>query len=67
MWRAANKIVYSKSLKAVSSAWTHLDRAFDPEVIRQMKARAESDITVAGPDLASQAIKPGLVECHLFD
>jgi dihydrofolate reductase len=67
MWRAANKIVYSKSLKVVSSAKTHIERAFDPELIRQMKARAESNITVAGPNLAAQAIKAGLVdEYRLF-
>ena len=32
-----------------------------------MKARAERDITVGGPDLAAQAFRAGLVdECHLF-
>ena len=32
-----------------------------------MKASAERDISVGGPDLAAQAIKAGLVdECHLF-
>jgi dihydrofolate reductase len=67
IWQAADKIVYSKTLETVSSARTRIERDFDPEAIRQMKARAGRDITVGGPDLAAQAIKAGLVdECHLF-
>jgi dihydrofolate reductase len=67
IWRATDKIVYSKTLETVSSARTQIERAFDPEAVRQMKATAERDLTVGGPDLAAQAIKAGLVdECHLF-
>jgi dihydrofolate reductase len=67
VWRAAEKVVYSKTLQAVSSARTRIERAFDPDAIRQMKASAERDIGVGGPDLASQAFGAGLVdECHLF-
>ena len=62
-----SKIVYSKTLQAVSSARTRIERDFDPEAIRQMKASAGRDITVGGPDLAAQALKAGLVdECHVF-
>ncbi|MGZ3667049.1 MAG: dihydrofolate reductase family protein [Ktedonobacterales bacterium] len=67
IWQAADKIVYSKTLETVSSASTRIEREFDSEVVRQMKAAAERDITVGGADLAAQAIKAGLVdECHLF-
>jgi dihydrofolate reductase len=67
IWQAADKIVYSKTLGAVSSGRTRLERDFDPEAIRHMKASAGRDITVGGPDLAAQAIKAGLVdEYHLF-
>src|SRR6266571_4334829 len=67
IWRAADKIVYSKTLETVSSARTRLERDFDPEAVRQLKARAGRDITVSGPDLAAQAITAGLVdEYHLF-
>jgi dihydrofolate reductase len=67
IWQAADKIVYSKTLDALSSARTRIERDFDPEAIRQMKASAERDITVGGPDLAAQAIKAGLVdEYHLL-
>jgi dihydrofolate reductase len=67
IWQGADKIVYSKTLETVSSARTRIEREFDHEAIRQMKATAGRDITVGGPDLAAQAIKAGLVdEYHLF-
>jgi dihydrofolate reductase len=67
IWQAADKIVYSKTLETVSSARTRIERDFDPEAVRQMKARAGRDLIVGGPDLAAQAIKAGLVdEWHLF-
>jgi dihydrofolate reductase len=66
IWRAADKIVYSKTLETVSSARTRIERDFDPETVRELKATAERDITVGGPDLAAQALKAGLVdEIHL--
>jgi dihydrofolate reductase len=67
IWQAADKIVYSKTMETVSSARTRIERDFDPEAVRQMKASAGRDISVGGPDLAAQAIKAGLVdEFHLF-
>jgi dihydrofolate reductase len=67
LWRAADKIVYSTSLQNVSSAKTRVERDFDPESIRRLKAAADRDITVGGPNLAAQAMTAGLVdECHLF-
>jgi dihydrofolate reductase len=67
IWRAADKVVYSRTLEAVSSARTRIDRDFDPEAVRRMKGQAERDISVGGPDLAAQAFESGLVdECHLF-
>jgi riboflavin biosynthesis pyrimidine reductase len=67
IWQAADKVVYSTTLEKVSSARTRIEREFDPEVVRQMKASAGRDISVGGPDLAAQAIKAGLVdECHLL-
>jgi dihydrofolate reductase len=67
IWQAADKIVYSRTLEKVTSARTRIEREFDPEAVRQMKARVARDITVGGPDLAGQAIKAGLVdEYHLF-
>ena len=67
IWQAADKVVYSKTLETVPSARTRIERAFDPEAVRQLKATAGRDISVGGPDLAAQAIKAGLVdEYHLF-
>ncbi|MDQ6851175.1 MAG: dihydrofolate reductase family protein [Actinomycetota bacterium] len=67
LWRAADKIVYSTSLGAVSSARTRIEREFDPRTIREIKAAQERAITVGGPNLAAQALKAGLVdECQLF-
>lgn len=67
LWQAADKIVYSRTLKAVSSARTRIEHTFDPDAVRQLKARAERTITVGGPGLAAQAIAAGLVdEYHLF-
>src|SRR5215211_2006703 len=67
IWRAADKIVYSKTLRAVSTARTQMERDFDPEAVRQMKVSAGQDMDVGGPELAAQAFKAGLVdELHLF-
>src|SRR5215211_3316714 len=67
MWQAADKIVYSKTLEAVSTAKTRIERDFDPEAIRRMKALGGRDLIVGGPKLAAQAFEGGLVdECHLF-
>jgi dihydrofolate reductase len=67
IWQAADKIVYSSTLETISSARTRIERDFDPEAVRRLKAAAARDISVGGPDLAAQAIKAGLVdELHLF-
>jgi dihydrofolate reductase len=67
IWRAADKVVYSRTLETVSSARTRIEPDFDPEAIRGMKASAGADITVGGPELAGHAIKAGLVdELQLF-
>jgi dihydrofolate reductase len=67
IWRAVDKIVYSRTLQTVSSARTRIEREFDPDSVRQLKASADRDLIVAGPELAAQAFEAGLVdECHLF-
>jgi dihydrofolate reductase len=67
IWQAADKVVYSSTLDAVSSARTRLEREFDPDAVRRLKKAAERDVTVGGPGLAAHALAAGLVdECHLF-
>jgi dihydrofolate reductase len=65
IWRAADKIVYSSTLQEVGSARTRIERAFDPEAVRALKGRG--DLSIAGPTLAAEAMRAGLVdECQLF-
>jgi dihydrofolate reductase len=67
LWRAADKVVYSRTLKAVSSGRTRIERAFEPDVVRRMKDEATRDISIGGPEVAAEAIRAGLVdEYHLF-
>jgi dihydrofolate reductase len=67
LWRAADKIVYSTTLAEVSTARTRIERRFEPEAVRRLKATAERDITVGGSALAADALRAGLVdELHLF-
>jgi dihydrofolate reductase len=67
IWQAAEKVVYSRTLEAVSTKRTRMERDFDPEAVRQIKASAGRDVSVSGPNLAAHAFMAGLVdECHLF-
>ena len=67
IWRAADKVVYSRTLEAPSSARTRIERDFDPAAVRDMKGALERDISVGGPNLGAQALAAGLVdECRLF-
>jgi dihydrofolate reductase len=67
VWRAADKVVYSRTLDATTTARTRLEREFDPASIRRMKADAGHDLSVGGAELAAHAFAAGLVdEIHLF-
>ncbi len=67
IWRAAEKIVYSTTLEQVSSARTRIERAFDPEAVRELKRASAGDLAIGGPQLAAHAFAAGLVdEVHLF-
>jgi dihydrofolate reductase len=67
IWRAADKVVFSKTLESVSSARTTIETEFDPERIRRMKASARSDLSLGGSELAALAFRARLIdECHLF-
>jgi dihydrofolate reductase len=66
IWRAADKIVYSRTLESAASDRTRIERDFDPDAVRQLKATADRDLAVGGAELAAQAFAAGLVdECHL--
>jgi dihydrofolate reductase len=67
IWRAAEKIVYSRTLESVSSAGTRIERDFDAHAVRQLKVSSGHDLTIGGAGLAAEAITAGLVdELHLF-
>jgi dihydrofolate reductase len=62
IWQAADKVVYSRTLAEASSARTRIERDFDPEAVRELKAAADRDLTVGGAELAGQALAAGLVD-----
>lgn len=67
IWRAADKVVYSNTLQSVSTSKTRIERTFEPEAVRRMKASLTQDLSIAGPTLAAHAFRAGLVDvCHLF-
>ena len=67
IWRAADKVVYSTTMSEVPTPRTRMERRFDPEEVRRMKAASERDLSVGGAGLAAHAFRAGLVdECHLF-
>jgi dihydrofolate reductase len=67
VWRAAEKVVYSRTLQNVSSPRTRIERNLDPDAVRRLKATSSADITIGGAELAGQAFAAKLIdECHLF-
>jgi dihydrofolate reductase len=69
IWQAVDKVVYSRTLSPddVTTARTRLERAFDPDAVREMKATSERDLLVGGAGLAAEAFAAGLVDdVHLY-
>jgi dihydrofolate reductase len=62
IWRAADKIVYSRTLGSVSSAGTRIERELDPAEVRRLKEAAAADLSIGGAELAARAIEAGLVD-----
>ncbi len=67
IWRAADKVVYSRTQREPASARTRIEPAFDPAAVRELKASSDRDLGIGGPELAAQALRAGLVdECHVL-
>ncbi len=67
IWRAADKIVFSRTLDTTSSTRTRIEHDLDPAAIRQLKQSSSRDLSIGGSELAGQAMSAGLIdECHLF-
>jgi hypothetical protein len=49
IWRAADKVIYSRTLRTATTARTRIERAFDADAVRQMKVHAERDSIIGGP------------------
>jgi dihydrofolate reductase len=65
IWQAADKVVYSTTLPAVTTTRTRLERTFDPDAVRALAA--DGVVSIGGPTLAAHALRAGLVdECHLY-
>lgn len=62
IWQAADKVVFSRTLTAPSTARTRIEREFDPDLVRRLKETVDSDLGVGGAELAGQAIRAGLVD-----
>lgn len=62
IWRAAEKVVFSRSLNSVASARTRIERELTPAVIRRLKATSTSDLAIGGAEIAGQALLAGLVD-----
>jgi dihydrofolate reductase len=60
IWRAADKIVYSATLRGAATARTRVERRFDADAVRALKR--DGDVSVGGPGLAAAAIRAGLVD-----
>ncbi len=62
IWQAADKVVYSTTLRSPGTARTRIERNFDPAAVRKLKETAGRDLAVGGAALAAQAIAAGLVD-----
>ncbi|QDP96939.1 deaminase [Microlunatus elymi] len=62
LWRAADKIVFSRSLQTVGSARTRIETDFNLGAIRRLKQTSATNLSIGGAELAGQAIAAGLVD-----
>jgi len=62
IWRGAEKVVYSRTLEDVETPRTRIEREFDPATLRQMKAGAERELSIGGPNIAAEALRARLVD-----
>lgn len=67
IWKAADKIVYSRTIDKASTTRTRIENNFDPETVRQLKSSTQEEMIIGGANLASHAFEAGLIdECLLF-
>jgi dihydrofolate reductase len=62
LWRTTDKVVFSRTLDAVSTERTRLEREFDPDAVRALMESSEHDLAIGGPGLAAAAFRARLVD-----
>jgi dihydrofolate reductase len=62
IWQDTDKIVYSRTLEEPSTPRTRIESEFDPAAVRELKERADADLSVGGAELAAEALRAGLVD-----
>jgi dihydrofolate reductase len=67
VWQDADKVVWSTTLEAPLTERTRIERTFDPDAVRALKAAAATDLYIGGGELAAEAFRAGLVDdVHLM-
>ncbi len=67
VWMAADKIVFSRTLEAPTTARTRIERELDADMVRELKRSSTTDLSIGGGEIAGQALAAELVdELHLF-
>lgn len=67
IWRDADKVVFSTTLPEVTTARTTIERTFDPQTVRRLKATSAADLSIGGAGIAAEAFRHSLVdECVLL-
>ncbi|MFL4474373.1 dihydrofolate reductase family protein [Paeniglutamicibacter sp. MACA_103] len=67
IWQGADKVVFSRTLESVSTKRTRIERSFDPDLVRGIKAEAGQDLGISGADVAASAWRANLIdECQVF-
>lgn len=64
IWRGIDKVVFSRTLDSVTTTRTRLEREFTPQVVADIVAATEHDLSVSGPTLAAHAVRAGLVDVY---
>lgn len=62
IWKRADKVVYSSSLTGIQAPRTTIERSFDAEAVRAMKAAKDGTMSIGGANLAGLAFAAGLVD-----
>jgi len=62
IWRTADKVVYSTTLRQAVTARTRIESRFDPDAVRAFVAGSGSDVSIGGAGLAALALEAGLVD-----